>query len=107
MTDTTPQKERNQFIIDLLSGGKKTTEVRNLLVKAGYPAITLNRIWRIWKKSENYVPKRAKEKFCTFCLENRAQIEMKSITEKYKVVGKICNSCWNRLRPEQPVKEDE
>lgn len=107
MTDTTPQKERNSFIVDLFSGGKKTNEIKDLLIKAGYPPISVNRIWKIWKTSKDYEPKRAKERFCTFCLENKIQLEMKSIIEKYKIVGKICNSCWDRLRPEQPVKQDE
>lgn len=102
--DTTPQQERNKFIVDLLSGGKKAKEIQEILVKSGQKSISVNRIWKIWKKSPNYEPKRAKEKFCSFCLENKAQIEMKSILEKYKVVGKICNACWDRLRPEQPVK---
>ena len=107
MSDTTPQLERNKFIVDLISGGKKVKEVQEILVKSGQKFISINRIWKIWKKSSNYLPKRAKEQHCSFCLENKAQIEMKSISEKYKVVGKICNTCWDRLIPKQTANENE
>lgn len=106
MYESTTKTDRNKFVIAHLVAGKSLKEVQQLLLDTGHDKIDLTRIWKIWKKSTQYVAKRAKEKYCSFCLENRATITMYSISKNYKVVGKMCEDCWDK-RPKQPIKQDE
>ena len=104
MYETTTKTDRNKFVIAHLVAGKSLKEVQGMLVDSGYGKIDITRVWKIWKKSSQYEAKRAKEKFCSFCLENRATITMYSISKSYKVIGKMCEDCWEK-RPKPPVKQ--
>ena len=94
--ETTTKTDRNQFVVAHLVAGKTLKEVQKLLEDAKYGKIDITRVWKIWKKSGQYVSKRAKEQYCTFCLEQRSTITMYSITKNYKVLGKMCEDCWSR-----------
>ena len=106
MYEATTKTDRNKFVIAHMVAGKSLKEVQESLIGSGYGKIDITRIWKIWKKSEQYIAKRAKEKYCSLCLENRSTVSMYSISKSYKVVGKICEDCWDK-RPKQPVKQDE
>ena len=105
MYESTTKKDRNEFVVAHLSAGKSLREVQDLLLKSGYGKIDVTRIWKIWRKSKSYVVRRPKEQFCSFCLENRPTVTMYSIVKNSKVVGRVCEDCWNK-RPEQPIKQD-
>lgn len=105
MYETTTKTDRNKFVIAHLVAGKSLKEVQQLLLDAGYGKIDKTRVWKIWKKSNQYEAKRAKERYCSFCLENRATCTMYSILKSYIVVGKMCEDCWSK-RPPMPVKKD-
>ena len=103
--ETTTKTDRNQFVIAHLVAGKTLKEVQKLLQDAKYGKIDITRVWKIWKKSSQYAAKRAKEQYCSFCLEKRSNTSMYSITKNYKVSGKMCEDCWMK-RPE-PKKDNE
>mgnify|MGYP001578588936 CR=1 FL=1 len=106
MYETTTKTDRNKFIVAHLVAGKSLSEVQQLLIDANYGKIDATRVWKIWKKSEQYIARRAKEQYCSMCLENRATTTMCSVVKSFKVIGKMCGDCWDR-RPKQPIKQDE
>ena len=106
MYETTTKLDRNKFVIAHLVTGKSLKEVQQLLQDGGYGKIDVTRVWKIWKKSSQYKAKRAKERYCSFCLEQRTSIDMYSITKNYKVLGKMCEDCWAK-RPPEPKRDNE
>ena len=102
--DTTPQKDRNKFIIAHLVAGKSILEVRKLLVNTGYKKISPSRVWKIWNKADEYKEKRTRIKYCSFCLKNVITNHIKNVTENGVVVGRICQNCWAD-KPKQPINE--
>jgi len=96
MYETTTKKDRNEFIIAHMQTGKSLREVRELLIKSGHDEIDPTRVWKIWKKSDQYHPRRAKEPKCSFCLEYRPNISMYSIIKQGKVLAKMCGDCWDK-----------
>ena len=106
MYETTTKVERNKFVIAHLTAGKSLKEVQQLLVDSGYGKIDTTRIWKIWNRSPDFVERRPKEKFCSFCLENKPVEDIYNIQKKAKIIGRICEDCWKK-KPEQPVELDE
>ena len=100
MYESTTKKDRNEFLIAHLKAGKSLREVRDLLSKSGYQEVDITRVWKIWKRSDQYEARRAKEPLCNFCLEQRLNTSMYSLIKKGKVLAKMCESCWDK-RPKQ------
>lgn len=95
MYETTTKTDRNEFVITQLKAGKSLREVQDLLIKFNYGKIDVSRIWKIWKKSGEYDARRAKDRYCDLCLEQRNNFSMYSVLRSGKVVGKICENCWD------------
>ena len=98
------QEERNNLIIRLFIENKRLPEVKEELKRLGYAAISKNRIWSIWRQSEHYRPRRERDVFCSFCLINKPRnliIQLREFNNNVK--AKMCNECYERLLPSQPL----
>ena len=96
--NTKKQPERNKFIENHMVAGRSMKEVQQLLIDSGYDKIGPTRIWRIWKRSDSYIAKRTKIRVCNLCHEAKAVSEMNSVSNGLKMVGKICDKCWNNIQ---------